>query len=519
MVWHFPHKSWPKVDPQSLSFRLTAALVSFFILGLGGVALWTSWKTQQILVSGRKQDIVLTAKRIEEDVQLYHEMLPWQESVQKAIENRASPALLIWVESGEDGLLAAAPEPAGGLWQSMQSPQTLSQAIQFELIPQIHSLGDRKLVACTGPLVVQGQSLGTLYLAWDITKDHQNVVTLQHTLLGATLVAILMTAMTITWFVKRSLHPLCELTHWAKTLSAEDLDEPVLPVEPTSSELRDLVHGFRCMLDRLATAWQQQQWATAQQEQFVSNVSHEMRTPLTIINGYLQSLLRRQETLSETQRHALEVAASETQYTIQLLKDLLDLARADQGAMPFKMEILILDDVVTDVVQMAEQFSDRSIRIEAASEMIAIYADAMRLKQVLMNLLENAMKYSDPESPITLKLGQTVTLAEIQVCDRGDGIPLQQQSRVFERFYRVDASRTRATGGSGLGLALVKTFIEGMGGEVSVTSQLGQGSTFTVKLPLAAAQSWPEETEDLSLSRVDLLLNSGDSVEKEQTHA
>ncbi|NCJ06005.1 two-component sensor histidine kinase [Synechococcales cyanobacterium C] len=511
MVWPLSGKAFLKIDPQSLSFRLTAALVGFFIVGLGGVALWTSWKTQQILISGRKQDIALVAERIEEDIRLYHEMLPWHSSVQKALDNRASPTLFLWVEQADQQLLAAAPDVEGALWRSMQSPQVLSNTIHFERMPQIYTLRNRKLVACSSPLIVQNQSLGRLYLAWDITNEYQNVVTLQRTLLGAALVGMLVTAMTIAWFVKRSLHPLCELTHWAKALSAEDLDEPTLLVEPTTSELRDLVRGFRCMLDRLAVAWQQQQLATAQQEQFVSNVSHEMRTPLTIINGYLQSLLRRPDALCETQRHALEIASSETQYTIHLLKDLLDLARADQGAMAFKLEVLILDDLVAEVVQMAAQFSHRRINVEVAAEMIPIYADPTRLKQVLMNLIENAMKYSEPESPITLKLGQRQTMAEIQVCDRGDGIPLHQQSRLFERFYRVDASRTRATGGSGLGLAIVKTFTEGMGGEVSVTSQMGQGSTFTVKLPLAISPlSDRLEAEDLLA--VDFTSTSGDSV-------
>jgi hypothetical protein len=102
---------------------------------------------------------------------------------------------------------------------------------------------------------------------------------------------------------------------------------------------------------------------------------------------------------------------------------------------------------------------------------------------VLINLLDNAMKYSQPGTPITLKIEPKAESVLIQVSDRGIGIPLQQQTRIFERFYRVDEARTRSTGGSGLGLAIVKTLVERMGGSVTVRSKLGEGSIFTVTLP------------------------------------
>jgi signal transduction histidine kinase len=175
---------------------------------------------------------------------------------------------------------------------------------------------------------------------------------------------------------------------------------------------------------------------------------------------------------------------TEADLTIRLLQDLLSLARADDGYMPYHLESLVLNDVATEVVRMTERFNQRSIELEAESPMIRVYADADRLQQVLVNLVENAIKYSEPTDPVTVRLEKREKVALIQVCDRGDGIPLQQQSRIFERFYRLDAARTRSTGGSGLGLSLVKTFTEGMGGEVSVISQPGEGSTFTVTLPV-----------------------------------
>ncbi|MGB5714414.1 MAG: HAMP domain-containing sensor histidine kinase [Waterburya sp.] len=232
------------------------------------------------------------------------------------------------------------------------------------------------------------------------------------------------------------------------------------------------------MLARLSQAWEHQR-------ELLSNVSHELRTPLTIISGYIQSILRRSNNLSEMQIEALTIVASEADRTVQLLQDLLDLARLDSGRMQFQRENILLNDLVQEVGGMAQQYSNRTINFELSDHLVAIKADNHRLKQVLLNLIDNAVKYSEPETPIVVKLALQNNQAIIQVCDRGLGIPLQQQGRIFERFFRVNEARNR-TWGTGLGLSIVKTLIEGMGGSIALRSELNQGSTFTIIFPLAS---------------------------------
>jgi signal transduction histidine kinase len=198
--------------------------------------------------------------------------------------------------------------------------------------------------------------------------------------------------------------------------------------------------------------------------------------------GYLQSLLRRSTNLNDYQQEALETAAAEADRTVRLLQDLLDLARADSGYAHYRLERVGLNDLIAEVVGMAEKFSNRLIRIEA-KERIEAVVDRDRLKQVLINLIDNAVKYSESEQPIELNLERTNQHAIIHIQDHGIGIPLQDQSRVFERFYRVDEARARSTGGHGLGLAIVKTLVEGMGGSISVRSKPEEGSVFTIALP------------------------------------
>ena len=127
--------------------------------------------------------------------------------------------------------------------------------------------------------------------------------------------------------------------------------------------------------------------------------------------------------------------------------------------------------------------SDRIINLKLPKDIIIIQADINRLKQILLNLIDNAVKYSEPQTPIDLEIKQQNKQAIIQVRDRGIGISLQQQGRIFERFYRVDEARNRA-GGTGLGLSIVKTLVEGMGGNISVTSQVGEGTIFTITFPV-----------------------------------
>jgi CheY-like chemotaxis protein len=219
-----------------------------------------------------------------------------------------------------------------------------------------------------------------------------------------------------------------------------------------------------------------------QQRQLVGNVSHELRTPLTIIQGYIDSLLRRGDNLTTAQREALTITASEAKRTIQLLQDLIDLARAESGRIHLQIEPFILNDLVSEVVEMSQQVSQREIKVQLPLKLVEVETDRDRAKQVLINLIDNALKYSPDTEPVTVAVIPEPEQVLIEVRDQGGGIALRHQARIFERFYRVDEARTRS-GGTGLGLAIVKTLVEQMGGQITLRSQPHQGSTFIVTLP------------------------------------
>ncbi len=477
-------KKW--INLSSLEVQLTLGLGTLFALSLGSVAFWTSWKMQRILIDSHKDNLFTVASQVTEDLTFYSEMLPMEKSLQKALDNRSSRNLLLWVEQDDKSIAATSPAIARPAWQRVGHPNELSSHFRRDEPFDLYQIRERQLVACHSPLVLTNQTLGTLFIAQDITQDQRRIDGNIQTLILATGLAMVLSLFAIAYFIRRSLLPLCQMQTMTQQISAEDLGETQVVLPKAPSEIQALANTFNMMLDRLSEAWTQQQRIGERQRQFVADASHELRTPLTIVRGYLQSTLRRSDNLLDYQREALEVAASEADHTILLLQDLLNLARADGGYLSYDLQILILNDIVADVVQVAGQSFERTILVEAKSSLIPIYADANRLQQILSHLVENALKYSDEAEPVHIKMEQINQKAVIHVCDRGPGIPPQHLSRIFDRFYRLDEARTRSMGGTGLGLSIVKVFAEGMGGQVTVSSELCKGSTFTVTLPISA---------------------------------
>jgi hypothetical protein len=465
-----------KIDPFSLQFRLTVGITAVSIFGISSIAIWTSWKMQQLLINSPKQNIQHITKRFPQDVELYSDMMSVETGLKKAIDNRTTPNLLIWVTYPNKAIAAKSITLVAPPWQGNDTSTQLLSLSGMTIEPEIYQINQRYLLICGSPLIVKGAKIGNLYVAQDITSEQTMFEAVIRSMGIAYIVAIVTSTVAIAIYIKRSLQPLRQMSQMTQVISVEDLGQAQLHLEQAPSEVKELANTFNMMLSRLSQAWEQQR-------QFVSNVSHELRTPLTIVYGYLQSTLRRSTNLTEAQQEALEIAASETDSTIRLLQDLLDLARADSGYMHFYLESLVINDLVAEVVGMAQQFSSREMVIEVSPYPIEIRSDRNRLKQVLLNLIDTALKYSEPNEPVTIKLAQTSDNVTIQVCDKGCGIPLQQQAHIFERFYRVDEARGRSTGGAGLGLSIVKTLIEGMNGSVTVRSKLGEGSVFTVILP------------------------------------
>jgi len=431
-----------------------------------------SWRTQQILIGSQKQQLIDLGERLPEDISTYETMLSEQDALQKAVDVRSLPDLSIVVSNGGGEILAQ----SDGQMNDEAFVENLLQRRSLSLQPDVLQFDNQYYVACEGPLRVDGQIIGEMHLAMNITASSVMFQQLMWSLMVATALAIVLITVAIALYVRRSVQPLRQVSKMTEGLTINDLNQVSLRLENAPTEVQELADTCERTLHRLSEA-------VTQQRQFVHDISHELRTPLTVVYGYLQSTLRRGTNLNEMQREALESAKSEAERTIRLLQELLDLARADSDRIEFRQDPIHLNSLVLDVFKVMQLISEHSFQLKASIPDIYAIADGDRLKQVLVNLLENAARYSSSEHPIIVKLDPTSNSAIIQVCDRGEGISLQHQARIFDRCYRVDEARARTTGGTGLGLSIVKSLVEGMSGTVQVQSTPNEGSTFTVTLP------------------------------------
>ena len=273
----------------------------------------------------------------------------------------------------------------------------------------------------------------------------------------------------------RLLRPLDRLVTATREIEIGGLSRRVEePEQP--EELHDLARGFNGMLTRL-------EQAVGTLRQFTADASHELRTPLTAIKGTVQVALTRERSAEEL-RSTLADVGEETEWMLHLVEGLLTLARGDEvGAGPVQ-ELVDLKPLLEDMRELGEALAvEKPVAVQLEAGPSAwVKGSPAALRQVFVNLISNAIKFTDRGSvQIGVSLGEWV---EVQITDTGHGIPPEDLPRVFERFYRGEAARTRA-GGAGLGLAIARLIIEQHGGSIEAESTPGQGSTFRVRLPPA----------------------------------
>jgi signal transduction histidine kinase len=345
-------------------------------------------------------------------------------------------------------------------------------------------------------IVVLGLGSLTVWVEWEIQQlamndfnpasptlndrwDKAQLLSARQRFRTFSLLSLATTVTASTWWIGRSLRPLRQMTDWAK---AELAFKPFLidSFDPQLPEIRYLVHRWNSLLAHLTTTQEQQR-------QLIDDLAHELRMPLSTVYGYLQRSQQRNGNLNEAQKESLTMAVEEAERMTQLLQDWLALARSRTFSLSFETEPFVLNDWVRKVAEMTEKFDRRRIDCQVPPLPIWVSVDRLQLIQILKHLLENAIQFSN--EPISLELHQVQQWAILDVRDRGCGIPISEQARIFDPFYRIDPSRNRTTGGTGLGLSIVKSLVENMGGSISLQSQVGEGSTFTLKLPISSSIS------------------------------
>ncbi|GBD06930.1 Sensor kinase CusS [bacterium HR21] len=291
--------------------------------------------------------------------------------------------------------------------------------------------------------------------------------------------AVLLVSVVGGWFLARaSLRPVEIIRQTAETITAHNLSLRI-PEPPTNDELAQLARTLNQMIARLETSFQQVR-------QFSADVSHELRTPLTILLGELELALRSRKSPEEYEA-VLSSVLEEVLRLHRIVERLLELTRAESGQLVLEHEPVDLTALVQEIAQDIEVLAhERGLRIslDAAPE-VRIFGDALRLRQAVLNVVDNALKYTPSGGQIQLRVRSEGHEAIIEVSDTGIGIPPEEQPRVFERFYRVEKSRARLTGsdGAGLGLAIVRWIVEAHGGRIELESTPGRGTCVRFRFP------------------------------------
>jgi heavy metal sensor kinase len=275
---------------------------------------------------------------------------------------------------------------------------------------------------------------------------------------------------------RNSLAPIAEMTSQAERISAENLHER-LPVKNKNDELGKLARVFNDLLARIESSFESMR-------RFTADASHELRTPLAIIRGEADVALS-QDREPGDYRETLAIIQDESRLLSGIVEDMLALARADAGQRRLQLEEFYFNDLIEECVRSARALAlNKNLMLDfESSGDTAFRGDEALLRRMVVNLLDNAIKYTPDGGSVSVRLWREDGRINLRVTDSGIGIPAEAAARVFERFYRVDKARSRSEGGSGLGLPIVKWIAEAHNGSVSLESAPERGSSFIVSLP------------------------------------
>jgi len=281
------------------------------------------------------------------------------------------------------------------------------------------------------------------------------------------------------FLMRGALRPVDEIRQKAAQITSRNLSER-LPVLHTGDELERLATDLNRMIERLEESFHQI-------NRFSADASHELRTPLTVLQGELEAMAQKGQTLPEDVRETIGSALEETQRLAKIVENLLAISRLEAGearVQPVRLDLAELARTTADHMKLLAEEKHISMTCDG-TDPVEVEADPSRLKQVVVNLLDNAIKYTPERGDVSISVTQRDGHAVLEVADSGLGISANDLPHVFERFYRADKARSRQMGGTGLGLSIVRSICLAHGGQVTVNSAEGRGSLFRVELPLA----------------------------------
>ena len=357
--------------------------------------------------------------------------------------------------------------------------QHIERVLKGVVVQEVTTVGTSRLLLHSEPLSVGGRNVGVVQVGQSLQEMDQTLRFTAYLLAVSSVITVCIAAIIGFLLARSALRPIDQMTRAALEISRTSNLQQRLEVT-SQDELGLLAETFNEMLDRLQVLFRTQ-------ERFVADVSHELRTPLTTIQGNVDLLQRGVAQDPEARQEALKIIAEETGRMARLASDLLLLAQADAG-FTLDLKPVELDTLLLEVYRQGRLMADgQEVKLGHEDQAIVL-GDADRLRQLLLNLVDNAVKYTPAGGEIILMLYREPEWTRVLVRDSGIGIPARDLPHVFDRFYRVEESRSRGKTGTGLGLSIARWVAEAHGGNLTVESQEGEGTTFTLWLKTYGGQ-------------------------------
>jgi heavy metal sensor kinase len=466
------------MNTRSLSFRLVAwyasVLIIVFVL-LGGL---TFFFLRQYLEANLLDNQARRAQQIAATL-VAHASRAEERSIRSKVEDLYSPEAndrFIRITRADGEVVYVSSAPTGGVFDPSQVP-ALGASQANDSRRKVHSGSGTLLIASHDA----AGSDGTRYRVEVGVAGRSAQETLEHVLIMLAVGLPIAVSVAVAGgfvLVRRALEPVARIAAKAEAITQHNLSER-LPVVESGDEIERLSVSLNHMISRLEDA-------IHGSKQFVADASHELRTPLTVMRGELESLAQDGE-LRRATRESLGSVLEEVERLQEIVDSLFALSRMDAGEAPAEWVRFDLAELAaTTAEQMSLLATDKNVSVACdSSPGVTVEGDRARLKQVIVNLLDNAIKYTPSGGGVRLSVRREGGYAVLEVADDGIGIPAEALPHVFKRFFRVDGSRSREQGGAGLGLAIVKSICSAHGAEVEVRSSPGRGSTFRVRQPLA----------------------------------
>lgn len=468
---------------MSLRLRLLLGLVGLVALGLTAI----DTVTYLALQSSLSQQI---------DSQLTSSVTPVYRCLEDQLANRqcidvlvpvGTYAELVPTSGGQTSGIQFVPRSGASLPKpSLPSGFGMAATSSFHFITVPAQTGEgefRALEVLVSPSV-------SLVLAMPLTNLDATLSQLRLLEIVVSVVVLILLGVLAWWTVQFGLRPFRRIRDTAQRIAAGDLGSRIEGADPRT-EVGQLAVSLNEMLAQIERAFSERSASEARLRQFVADASHELRTPLSSIRGYAELFRRGARSNPEDLDKAMSRIESEAVRMGHLVDDMLLLARLDEGR-PLDLTEVDLTRLALDAAA-DQSAADRRHHITVSSPgPVLVPGDEPRLRQVVANLVRNSVVHTPEATAIEIRTAVTPRAARLEVIDHGPGVPQVEAERIFERFYRVDRSRERARGGSGLGLSIVAAIVGAHGGRVEYRPTPGGGATFAFELPLSSTPQEPE---------------------------